>query len=1033
LTPARPGVRWWLLALVVAALAGAAWLAQRRVRLETDITSSIPSGDPVLAATRGILADHPALERIAVDLSFADSHADRDALVAAGERLEERLGSSGLFHQVGMADAGRALASFYAGVPGRLPVLFTAEQLARDVAPRLAPDRVAAALQRRLDELAQLDGVGQAEAIARDPLGLREPVLERLGALLPAGDAHTYRGQLLSGDDRHLLLLLNPRGRASDTTLARRLRELFGDAGRELNGTLPAGDPGRLALTVVGGFRAALDNEETIRRDTTRAIWIATLGAALLILLCFPRPLLGLLALVPAAAGVVLALLVYSLLRSEISALALGFGGALVSITVDQGIAYLLFLDRTRLVRGEEAAHEIRSVGLFATLTTVAAFFALRFSGYPLLEQLGLFAGLAVGLTYAFIHVVFPYVFPAMPPAKRSAALPVERWLTTATTNRGWLGPLFAGLLALGFVAAGRPAFVVDLQAMNHVRPATLAAEDQVKRVWGDVFNRVYAAVEAPTPEALQAAADRLARLVDAEREQGALATAFVPSQVLPGAERSAENLAAWTRFWTPERTTALRAEIDRRGATLGFTADAFGPFFTALERPQVAPALIPAELYEMFGVSPDRSGNGWVWLGAVTPGPRYDAGAVFERADREGVRLFDPRLFAQRLGAHLGRAFSTMVVIVGASVVLLVVLLFLALRTVLLTLLPLVFALAATLGGLSLLGRPLDIPSLLLSVVVFGMGVDYSLYFVHTSQRLLDERHPSFGPMRLTVFLAAGSTLLGMLALAFAEHPVLRSVGITGALGIAAAACGAFVILPPLLRRTFPGREAVEWRQETGEDPRRAAVRRFAGLSAHARLFARFKLRLDPMFAKLAALVGTPRTILDVGCGQGVPGAYLLARLPDAHVTGVEPDAERMCIAARAFGPRGTAVVGAAPDLPAEPARVDAVICLDVIHQLSDGQLAATLRGVRARLGAGGRFVLRATVPGSGAVPFMRRWEMLRLHRAGTAARYRTAAELRAAFADAGLAVETEQPSAPGSEELWLVGVVPGGAERQA
>jgi hypothetical protein len=109
-------------------------------------------------------------------------------------------------------------------------------------------------------------------------------------------------------------------------------------------------------------------------------------------------------------------------------------------------------------------------------------------------------------------------------------------------------------------------------------------------------------------------------------------------------------------------------------------------------------------------------------------------------------------------------------------------------------------------------------------------------------------------------------------------------------------------------------------------------------------------------------------------------------------------------------------------------------VLGLDVIHQLSDEAFAATLRAVRARLGEGGRFVLRATVPGSGPVPLMRRWEMLRLRRAGTRARYRTAAELRKAFGEAGLAVETEERSAPGSEELWLVGVVPGGrAERPA
>ena len=149
--------------------------------------------------------------------------------------------------------------------------------------------------------------------------------------------------------------------------------------------------------------------------------------------------------------------------------------------------------------------------------------------------------------------------------------------------------------------------------------------------------------------------------------------------------------------------------------------------------------------------------------------------------------------------------------------------------------------------------------------------------------------------------------------------------------------------------------------------------------------------------------------------------------------MAGVEPDAARVRIAARAFGPRGTAVVGVAPGLPPEPASVDVAICLDVVYQLDDAALAATLHELCARLTPGGRLVLRVTVPGAGPVPWMRRWETLRLRCAGRAPRYRTATELRAAFEAAGLAVETAEPSAPGSEELWLVGVAPGPAAERS
>jgi predicted exporter/SAM-dependent methyltransferase len=838
--------------------------------------------------------------------------------------------------------------------------------------------------------------------------------------LLLASDARIYRNELLSADNRHLLLLVHPAAAATDPDFARRLRALFGEIQREVAVAPPRSAPA--ALTIVGGYRAALDNEETIRADTQRALLIATIGIALLLVVCFPRPLLGLLALVPAVAGVALALLVYSLFRSSISALALGFGGALVSITVDQGIAYLLFLDRTRATRGSDAAHEIWSVGLFATLTTVAAFFALHFSGYPLLAELGLFAGLSVALAFLFIHTVFPKIFPEMPAARRPALLPVERALGRITTHRGWLAAVLAALAAVGLLAAGFPELSVDMARMNHVSAATLDAEHRVQATWGNVFERVSVALEAPTVERLQVESDRLARFLDEEQARGTVTSAFAPSQVLPGPERARENLDAWRAFWTGERRDGLRNSLEQAGAGLGFTADAFAPFLAALERPAAGSTPIPDDLRDLLGIAKARDGNGWIWLGAVTPGAKYDAASVFDGAAAAGARMFDPRLFAQRLGGHLGNTFRSMLVIIGLAVVVLVSILFFEPRVVLLTLLPLACALAATLGAMHLLGQPIDIPALLLAVVVFGMGIDYALYFVHTAQRLLDENHPSFGPMRMTVFLAAGSTALGMGSLAVAEHPVLRSIGIVGTLGVAFAALGAFLLLPPVLRRWYPGIEATSWRASA--DPRRTVLRRYRLLAPHARLFTWFKLRADRMFPRLAELLESPRAILDVGCGQGVPGAWLLARFPDARVFGVEPDPQRARIAGRVLGPRGSVVCAGAPELPREPEHCDTALLLDVVHQLTDDDLRATLRDLHGRLEPAGRLVLRTTVPGKEPAPWARRFESFRLRHAGRFCRFRSRDELVAALEAAGFAVERVEPTAVRHEVTWLVAV---------
>jgi len=83
------------------------------------------------------------------------------------------------------------------------------------------------------------------------------------------------------------------------------------------------------------------------------AILLTTVGIAFLLIITFPRPLIGLLALLPSTVGAVFALLVCSFFFPSLSILAVSFGGAIMAFTVDLGIAYLLFLDRPCEVSGD--------------------------------------------------------------------------------------------------------------------------------------------------------------------------------------------------------------------------------------------------------------------------------------------------------------------------------------------------------------------------------------------------------------------------------------------------------------------------------------------------------------------------------------------------------------------------------------------------------------------------------------------------------------------------------------------------------
>jgi SAM-dependent methyltransferase len=488
--------------------------------------------------------------------------------------------------------------------------------------------------------------------------------------------------------------------------------------------------------------------------------------------------------------------------------------------------------------------------------------------------------------------------------------------------------------------------------------------------------------LEGKDPGELHRLGDALADRWEQDLRSGVLRSGFTPSMILPGPDRARRNLRDWERFWTPERTGRLRFALEEAAQENGFSRDAFQPFLEQVERPRYKALEMPESLYDFFGISQKEDKDGWVLVATASPGEGYDAETFFRQHKGPSVRVFDPNQYSDHLSTILAHSFVRMLLIIAGGVFLVLVLLFLDLRLVLLTLTPLLFSLVFTLATLKLLGRPLDIPSLMLAIVIFGMGVDYGIFLVRSQQRFLNEKHPSQGPIRTAVFLAAASTLLGMGALALSRHAVLRSVGITSLLGIGFCLVGAFILLPPCLAWLYrPRVQTVPGPLKPGAARhRRAALARFDLLGTHARFFARIKMRADPLFNRLADLVPSSGTVLDIGCGMGIPAAWLLTLHPDLRFVGVEPDPERVRVAARVLGSDGLVLQGTAQDLPAEPAKVSAVLCLDVGHYLPEEDMDRLLQDLVRRLGPEGPLVMRITIPTDRSRPWKRFKESVRL-----------------------------------------------------
>jgi predicted exporter/2-polyprenyl-3-methyl-5-hydroxy-6-metoxy-1,4-benzoquinol methylase len=993
-------------------------LGLQRLKIDADIMGFLPRNDPVIADALYIFRHNPIQDQLVIDVSL--DRTDSNALVEYGRQVEKNLRASGLFKKVGMQQMRNLIPELALHIVSNLPIMFGARQLEEHISPLLAPQKIRKKLAATQINLFSLDGIGQAQFIAADPLEFKNLVMARLASLAPSQSARIYKGQILSSDGRHLLVIAHPNASSTDTQFARRATTVIDAIAGKLNQQAAiAGD--HVTLTPVGAYRAALDNELIVRHDVRNAIVLATAGIILLLLISFPRPYIGLLSLLPAVAGAMLAFFVFSLLHRSISLMVLGFGGAIISISVDHGIAYLLFVDRPCRTYGKQASAEVKAVGLVAVLTTIGAFAALNFSGFPILAQLGQFTALGIAFAFIFVHSVFPLVFPVMAPA-RPRPLPLHKLVEklSATGKKGaWIALSFAVIML--FFA--KPDFNVKLSAMNTVSRQTAAADKQLATVWGWVFNKIYVLTAADSIAGLQNRDDRLLELVEQDKHAGTLSSGFVSSMIFPGENRQRQNLAAWKKFWTTGRIIALKKALTAASRDLGFAPDAFEPFFKMLQPDSVRlqPMPIPSEFFGLLGIVAGPKDSSWLQVSTLSTGPSYDATAFYARY-RQLSKVFDPQLFSENMGKLLFATFVKMLAIVGISVAVLLLLFFFDITLTVVALLPIVFGLVSTLGTLKLIGHPLDIPGLMLAIIVIGMGIDYSLFFVRSYQRYGDSSHPFFGLIRMTVFLAAASTIIGFGVLCTAQHALLKSAGLTSLLGIGYCLIGAFVILPPVLERVFQHRRDKSRRAGT---LRQRLIGRYHNMEAYPRLFARFKFDLDPMFSELPQLLNADdgiHTILDIGCGYGVPSCWLLERFPRARIYGIDPDPNRVRIAARAVGDRGRVEIGRAPEIlcPEQPAEL--AVMMDIMHYLSDHDLPLALKRIYQCLAPGGRFVVRAIIPPKRRLPWIWWLENFKLKLSGTPAYYRSVAQNKNMLLQAGFTIEHTEPSGPNGELIWMI-----------
>lgn len=624
-------------------------------------------------------------------------------------------------------------------------------------------------------------GVALKQFIVGDPLGFGYVVLNKLKDFKPDDNVELYEDHFFTRDRRHLFLFINPKYPSGNTAQ----NSVFF---AKLDQLIQAKAGGRYRVQYFGAPAVAAANARQIRADTHLTLAISLTLLVAVMLLFFRRLAAPVLMLLPVLFGGLFALAVIALTKGSISVIAVAAGSIVLGIAVNYSLHYLTH--HRFHPQAEVVIEELAFPLTIGSLTTIAGFLCLQLVKVPVLQDLGLFAGLSLVGAAVSTLVFLPHFLAddaagvaalAVAPPSRLKAL-VARF----HAHPAWLAALLVLTPVLLFFSF-RVGFEDDLNQVNFMTPQLRQSEAALNRISSLSKKTVFLVASAPTLDQALARNERALPAVAQLQRTGQVLHVSGVSVLLASQAEQQRRLARWRRYWTATRQQQVLARLRAAGAKHKFSAAAFQPFADLVGK-QYGPLSAAAEatLRQAFLNNLIEQKPGKTTVLSLLTTTRGHSRQVYERlAGLPGVYVFDRQYITDTLVRIVNQEFTFIACWTSLLVFVALLLSYGRIELALIAFVPMVVAWVWILGLMALLGIKFNIVNIILSTLVFALGDDYCIFTMDGMQHqyATGEREP--GTTSLSILLSAVTTVIGLGTLFFAQHPALRSMAFVSIIGI--------------------------------------------------------------------------------------------------------------------------------------------------------------------------------------------------------------------------------------------------------
>lgn len=676
----------------------------------------------------------------------------------------------------------------------------------------LQPQQVSKKVEEIYSSILSPSGMVTTQMLREDPFGLNFIALQKFQQLQAGEGFILDNGYLTHKKKQNIFVFITPKAGPNETSENKKLVAFLDQTLDKLNQEFK---PQQISANYFGSTPVSVANANRIKNDIILTLSISIVLLFALFIYFYRSPYIPFIVIIPAIVGSLLGMAVLYFMKGTISAISIGIGSVLLGLTLDYSLHILSHYRSTGDI--EKLFKSTVKPLLICAVFTAADFLVLLFLKSDVLKDLGVFAAVSV-LGAAVVALVFiPQVYAPNQTIeiKQNTIIDQIAHYDFSRNKFFLIGSLL--LLIVSFFTYSNVGFENDLNKLNYMTEELKKAESELDQLNNYSSKSIYlASYGKDYEEALHANSQLFEKLLNAENSKSILSFSSIGG-VIPSEEIQRERIEKWQKFWTESRIEQLRNQLMFEGRKFGFKENTFAPFYARLTEDYQTEYLPENEvLKDLFLDEYVKEEKGLVTITSILKTDSLHIDELVQSfSNTPNTFVIDRKHLQETFLSNLEEDFDKLFFISSLVVFVVIFFFFGSIELTLITNIPIFAGWFVTLGMMGLFGLNFNAFNIIITTLIFGLGVDYSIFITRGLMEKYTYGKDEMPAFKSGILMSAMATILCFGVLVFAKHPAIYSISWIPIIGLSV------VVLMSLTLQPWLFRYFIQKPQDKGNTPR--------------------------------------------------------------------------------------------------------------------------------------------------------------------------------------------------------------------